>query len=248
MKPLISWNGIQKLPRPPRPIPGKSVLTHNRDKPGNMWDNRADFYDKMVMTELPYKVSQINYLDITGEDTVLDKFCGSGRISIKAVERAASLTFADESPKMLLYCKRRARERERDNLATKLIDRLHAAVAENMQKYDNVIASRTLAMEAEKMGSLANQYAAVIICTNVLGISILIGKLFEGTGEDGRVLPMVHDRKIRYYITDNKVFGYDERNVRVLNCGFTKMFPDRKGAYEFLLSLRPEAPPNKDTG
>lgn len=248
MKPLINWDEIQKLGRPPRPMPDKTPLPHEKQKPGNMWDNIAEFYNKMAMMELSYTVSQIDCLNITKEDTVLDMGCGPGRISILAAERAKSVTSADSAPKMLECCEKNAKERGITNLSTKFLDWYDVVPGENIQKHDIVIASRTAAMDdPEKLSTLANKRAGIVIWANGPSIPELVGRLFEGTEEEGKKRPpMHHDRRISYNITYNKIYdlGY-EPNVRVLEDGFCKKFSSREEAYEFLLSLRPEAPVDK---
>lgn len=61
---------LAQPPRPPAQDPAK-----------NIWDDSAEMYNQMAAMELSYTANQINCLDLSSEDTVLDIGCGPGRIT-----------------------------------------------------------------------------------------------------------------------------------------------------------------------
>lgn len=213
------------------------------------WDDISSFYNKMALMEIDYTYCQIDCLEITDSDTVIDMGCGPGRISSIVAERAMAVTSVDSSKKMLEYCRTNVANRKLSNVTTVLLDWYDVVPGDNLKKHDIVIASRTPAMnDIEKLSSLANKYVAIVIWANAPSIPEIIGTLFKGTIPDEELYPpksvhpqMMHDRSNGYNTIFNNVYdlGY-EPNIKILTDGFIKEFINRDEAYDFLLSLKPE--------
>jgi len=196
------------------------------------WNSLAHYYDKVSKLESEYTLNQIDCLDITAEDTVLDIGCGPGRISIPVAKRAKSVTALDTFEAMLQLCRENARQEGIRNITTKLLD-----------WHDIVIASRSIGMvHPEKLNAAAKKYVAMIGW--VQDDSPSIGALFEGILEDPSQRFSEPGDPIRsficgYQVAFNRVYDMGILpNVRVVKDGFKRDYPSRETAYKDLSGLR----------
>lgn len=215
-------------------------------KPSVNWDDHADFYNEMAMMELPYTGRQLDCLEITPEDTVLDIGCGPGRLSILAAERAKSVTSLDAAPKMLEHLKENARARGiADKVSPVLMNYFDVIPDENIQKHDIVYASRTEAMrDIDGLSQLARKYAAVMIWANAPSIPEIINELYLGVQADADTPHMPpRGRAQGYNQFFNRVYnlGY-EPNVKIMTDGFTKTFSGTDAALAYFWALKPDLP------
>lgn len=249
-RPLINWDAIAELTRPPMPPrePRKEQGKPQGGPPGKGiggWDNQAAFYNQMAQMEAGFTLNQLNCFDTSPEDTVLDIGCGPGRITVPMAKRAKSVTALDASPKMLEYCRQNAEAAGLTNVTTKLMDWEDADAAAAVEKHDIVIASRSVGMgDIKRLSSLARKYAVIIIWSHGCPhIPVIAGKLFEGLEEEGDRRPgppISRDRRLGNNLWYNRIYdlGYNP-NLNIVEDGFTKNYANREEAYEDLARLKP---------
>ncbi|MCL1803005.1 MAG: methyltransferase domain-containing protein [Eubacteriaceae bacterium] len=233
MKPIINWEALQSINRPPMPSPA----------PDYNWDNSADMYHMMAEMERTYTYNQLNCFDTSSDDTVLDIGCGPGRVTCIMAERAKSVTALDMFPKMLAYCTSNAKARGLTNVNPILMDWNDAQLGGPIQKHDIVIASRSVGMQdVMKLNAFANKYIVLIAWANAQNIPSIQDEMFAGTSGEGETsMPgRFEDRRVGYNTTWNMVYdmGFDP-NIRIVRDGFTKDFRSHDEAYAWLRQIRP---------
>jgi SAM-dependent methyltransferase len=251
-KPLINWDVIQELvhgrfgppPRPqgagphggpPHAMPGRGI---------GGWDNSAEFYYRMVRMEEPYTLKQLELIETAPTDTVLDVCGGCGRVAVPLARRVASVTLLDASPKMLELAHEYASEEGvEDKIQPLLFDWDDRAAAERLPQHDIVVTSRNQSIgDLDRLARLARKWVVLIIWANgAPSIPQIVGRLFEGAQEEGadRRPPGPHmDRRLGNNLFYNRAYDLGfEPNVRIVDDGYTKTFPDRESAYDFLSGL-----------
>lgn len=244
-QPLINWDALAELTRPPMPPKGKEGKPP-KGAPGRGiggWDNQAAFYNQMAQMEAGFTLNQINCFDTSPQDTVLDIGCGPGRITVPMAKRAKSVTALDASPKMLEFCRKNAEAEGLSNVTTKLVDWENKEQTAEIEKHDIVIASRSIALgDIPRMCSLAKKYAVIIIWSSGCpSIPLIVGKLFEGLEEKRQGPPMQKDRRLGNNLWYNRIYdmGYNP-NLNIVEDGFTKNYASRQEAYADLARLKPE--------
>jgi len=235
MKPLINWEEIQAVTRPPMgPRPGSDPA----------WQKTfADYYNKIASMEKIHTLNQVNALPLLPEDTLLDIGCGPGRLSVPLAERVRSVTALDMSDDVLRYCRMNADAAGLTNLTTKKLNFEEAVAGKNVERHDLVICSRSVGLHnLKKLSSFAGRIAAIVSFANAPAIPQLLANIFkETTSDDGRKPPFAafgKDRRINYNVLFNIAYdlGY-EPNVRIVEDGFTRDYPTREEAYEDLIPL-----------
>lgn len=207
------------------------------------WNKFAEYYNRVSKLEMEYTLNQVNCLDITSEDTVLDVGCGPGRIAIPVAKRAKSVTALDAFDSMLDICNNNSREEDIPNITTKLIDWNDAVIGETIEKHDIVIASRSMGMvNPEKLNAAAKKY--VVMIGWVKDDSPSIGALFKGILEDNSQSFSEPNDPVRNFINGyqyafNKVYDMGALpNVCIVKDGFKRNYSSRQAAYKDLSSLR----------
>lgn len=214
------------------------------------WNKLAEYYDRICKLETEeYTPNQLNCLDISPEDTVLDIGCGPGRISVPIALRAKSVTALDAYDEMLKRCAENARQAGVHNVTTVLMDWCDAVIGENIEKHDIVIAARSVGLtDPVKLNAAAKKYAVMIGWAPVRLPSI--GSLFEGVSEDHAMKFSDENDPIRRYIIGyqvafNQVYEMGALpNVRIVKDGFSRRYETREDAYRDLATLQ-EVPPDK---
>jgi SAM-dependent methyltransferase len=241
MSPLINWEELRQITMPPemsRMAGGEGGNTFDTDQ-------SADMYNQIAKMEKVYTLNQINAFDTAKTDTVLDIGCGPGRITVPMAQRARSVTSIDSSERMLRHCRRNAEEAGLTNVNARLLDWRKAALGENLEQHDIVIASRSVgSQDLKKVSSFARKYVVVIAWANAPNIPTVVGDLYAGVEGVRQFPPMRIDRRVGYNITYNQIYdaGYDP-NVRIVLDGFTKDFASREEAYRDLWRLQSPAEP-----
>jgi len=252
-KPLVNWEEIEKLTRPPMsPKGGKGPLGGPGRGIGG-WDNQASFYNMMAAMESEGTLNQINCFDTDPQDTFLDVGCGPGRITAPMSKRAKSVTAIDASPKMLEFCKKNAEVAGSKNVKTVLLDWEDDESVSQIEKHDIVLASRSVGMrDLKKLCDLANKYVVIVIWSHGCpSIPEITGKLFEGAEKesDRHFRPKFppRDRRLGNNLLYNKVYdmGYNP-NLKIVNDGFKKEFKNKEDAYSNLRKLGKNLDENKD--
>lgn len=232
MDSLINWQALQKLSMPPMP-------PHSQNGE-NMWDTAAVMYNKMAALEKTYTLNQINAIPLRPTDSVLDMGCGPGRITVPAAQRVSSVTAADSAKSMLAYYVENVKKANLSNVDPVFLDFNDAVVGKNINRHDVVICSRSAGLQdLEKLSSLAERIAAIVIWANAPSIPELLEKLFAGTGrENKRPRPGRSDRRVGYNLFYNIVYdlGY-EPSVHIVDDGFTREYASREEAYSDLSTL-----------
>ncbi len=246
-KPFVNWEEIEMLVRPPMPqdrpasekMPGRGL---------EGWNNQAPGYNKIAELEKEFTLNQLDCLDITSDDTVLDVCCGPGRISVPAAKRAKQVTSLDASSKMLEFCMAYAQREGVENITPVHADWEDEAAIAKVPKHDIVIASRNLAMfDTDRLSALANRCVAIVIwsfgCPSVPAVTY---QLFKNTRADGQAGPGPlpgpgKDRRLGNNLVYNKIYdkGYNP-NLRIVDDGFMKTYGSYEEAYDDLRVLGPE--------
>ncbi len=117
-----------------------------RKKSAKDWDERAQGFARRVQ-ETTYTSQIMERLPLTKETTVLDVGSGPGTLSLPIAERAAQVTALDFSGEMLKILRRRAEEKNLNNIQT-----LSLAWEDDWQQagiapHDIALASRSLAVD-----------------------------------------------------------------------------------------------------
>ncbi|MDR2486377.1 MAG: class I SAM-dependent methyltransferase [Clostridiales Family XIII bacterium] len=257
-KPLINWDVIQqmmfrRMPPPPRSPEGGGEGADGMPGRGiGGWDGQADNYNRMIHMEARFTLNQVDCFDTSPTDTVLDIGCGPGRITMPMAERAASVTALDASPKMLDHVRDNCAARGITNVDTLLCDWEDEESAAKIEQHDIVICSRTVALsDIERIAALARKWVALVIWANgAPPIPAILGKLFEGTQEDGDARPSPPfppmDRRFGNNVFYNLIYdhGFDP-NVKLVEDGFERVFASREEAESELLKLSPDVSMNK---
>jgi SAM-dependent methyltransferase len=246
--PLINWEALMSLampPMPPRPPEGADGKEPRHKGPGRGiggWDDTAPFYNRMVQMEKNYTLKQLELLDVSPEDTVLDVCCGPGRLVVPLSKRAAHVTGLDASPVMLdLLNKYAEAEGEPNKIDTILMDWEKKEEVHKLPQFDIVVTSRSAGLfEIPELVRLARKWVMCIIWANDSpSIPQITGALFEGTREGGPKFPhMKLDRRIGNNLLYNIAYdmGFNP-NVRIIDDGWEREFATREEAYTELLKL-----------
>lgn len=235
MKPLINWEELQKIAKPP--------MGHMPKMDAERQKNFADFYNKVASMEKLHTLNQVNALPLLPTDTLLDMGCGPGRLSVPLAQRVKSVTSLDVSEHVLRYCKMNADAAGLTNLATKQLDFEDAVAGENIEKHDVVVCSRSVGLHnLKKLSSFANRLTAIVSFANAPSIPQLLSNIFNGTAaENGQKPPFTaygKDRRVNYNVLFNIAYdlGY-EANIKVVEDGFTKDYASEEEAYEDIITL-----------
>lgn len=251
-QPLINWQAIEDLMRPPMPPAGGKKPQGAPGRGIGGWDNQAEFYNRVAAMEKEGTLNQINCFDTDPGDTFMDVGCGPGRITVPMSKRAKSVTAVDASPKMLEYCRKNAEEAGSDNIKTVLLDWEDEETVNKLEKHDIVLASRSVGMwDLKRLCALAKKYVVIVIWSHGYpSIPEVTGKLFEGAEDENKKefrprFPK-RDRRFGNNILYNKVYdmGY-EPNLRIVNDGFKKEYDTKDAAYDDLKKLGKNLDENK---
>ncbi|MDR0886693.1 MAG: class I SAM-dependent methyltransferase [Clostridiales Family XIII bacterium] len=260
--PFINWDELAKLAFRGM-MPGSQKEKHSKDgknsKDGEKkgmgpgrgiggWDGAAENYNRMVQMEKRYTLKQIDCLDITKDDTVLDVCCGPGRLVVPIAARAKSVTGLDASPKMLEYLDKYAAEEGVTNYKTILQDWEDKDAALQVPQHDIVVTSRSLGLhDVGILSRLARKTVMMTVWANgAKSIPQITGALFRDVVNEDEEKGYHHppfpkmDRRLGNNIFYNKVYdlGY-EPNVRILDDGWERTFSSRDEAYNELFKLAP---------
>ncbi len=231
--PLINWQALASLNRPPMPKPNVS--------PAEMWDDNAIMYNQMAQMEKEFTLNQINAMPIKDTDHALDCGCGPGRITVPLAQRAGKVTAMDVAGKMLATCQQNVESAGLNNVDFVVQDFNDPDIVAKMPKFDLVICSRSAGLQdLAKLSAMSKGRVAVVIWANAPSIPCLLDRLFEGCLLEEKKRPMpAQDRRISYNIMYNQAYdlGY-EPNISVVEDGFSKIFADKEQAYAELSKLR----------
>jgi SAM-dependent methyltransferase len=251
--PLINWDALMNMVmRPPMPpAPPEDANDTKGDAPKHQgpgrgiggWDNEAPFYSRMVQMEKSYTQKQIDLLEVSPEDTVLDVCCGPGRLVVPLSKKAAKVSGLDASPAMLKLLTDYANtEGVPEKIETILMDWENKEDVHTLEKHDIVVTSRSAGLfDIRELVRLARKWVMCIIWANDSpSIPQITGALFEGTHESGHppfAFPKM-DRRLGNNVLYNRIYdmGFDP-NVRIIDDGWERVFSTKEEAYEELLKL-----------
>jgi SAM-dependent methyltransferase len=239
--PLINWDALMSMAMPPMPPhPPKDGPQRGPGRGIGGWDDTAPFYNRMVQMEKQYTLKQLELLDVSPEDTVLDVCCGPGRLVVPLAKRASHVTGLDASPVMLDLLKSYAEaDGVTDNIDTILMDWEDKDAVHTLGKYDIVVTSRSAGLfDLRELVRLARKWVMCIIWANESpSIPQIVGALFDGTKEqEDPPFPFPKmDRRLGNNVLYNRAYdmGFDP-NVRILDDGWERTFASREEAYEEL--------------
>ena len=231
MKGLVNWKALQDL---------HAASFHKRidENPAGFWGQTAAMYNKMAQLEEDYTKNQLETIIVEPSDSVLDIGCGPGRLAVPMARKAARVTALDVAPEMLEKCQENARLAGVGNLQTLLLNWDDAAIGENIEKHDVVIASRSTGMfDLIKLNSAAKKYVFVLSFAQSPSLKEARDSLFIGASDKVTTMPP-SNRMFGYNITFNIIYdmGIDP-SVKVVQDGFCRSYTSRLAAYDDLREL-----------
>lgn len=152
MSGLIDWELLAEL----HSSPAMSQPT--------MWDAFATRYDGYTKLQQFHTEAQIDLMQLSPTESVLDVGAGPGRISLPAARRAHVVTALDTSRGMLDALERNAKEANLSNVHALHLGWEKVVPHENVQQHDVVVASRSPAMrDLQKLDALARRAVYVML-------------------------------------------------------------------------------------
>lgn len=88
------------------------------DATAELWNENADQWEERSKSETDFSRRQVESLDISPEDTVLDVCCGTGPLTVWLARRAKRVVALDYGRDMLAHVKRKAEELGLKNIET----------------------------------------------------------------------------------------------------------------------------------
>lgn len=212
---LIDWDLLDRLITPPAMAQSP------------MWDAFADRYNGYTALQSEYTKLQIDAMDLTASDTVLDVGAGPGRIAVPAAAKARAVTALDVSQAMLDHLERNARSASRGNISALNLSWQDVRPGENVELHDIVVASRSPAMnDLRKLDALARKRAYVMIFSGP-SLKSFHDSLVAGIEPDPPSANMRPSPMPGYALVFNRLVAMGlEVNVRFIPDGFSHIFRD----------------------
>lgn len=152
MSTLIDWELLNELQ-------SSSMIS----KP-DMWDAFATRYDGYTKLQGAYTEKQLDLMQLSLTDSVLDVGAGPGRISIAAARRVKSVTALDVSSGMLSMLQKNVAEAGVTNVTPLHLGWEAVVPGDNVQPHDIVIAARSPATrDLVKLNALARKAVYVLL-------------------------------------------------------------------------------------
>jgi SAM-dependent methyltransferase len=152
MRTLIDWELLNELQ-------SSSMIS----KP-DMWDAFATRYDGYTKLQGTYTEKQLDLMQLSASDSVLDVGAGPGRVSIAAARRVKSVTALDVSRGMLDMLEKNVREAGVTNVTPVHLGWDAVVPHDNVQPHDIVIAARSPATkDLVKLDALARKAVYVLL-------------------------------------------------------------------------------------
>jgi len=137
---IINWNEFRKA------IISEGRKRRDRENPGEMWDKRAEEFNRSTRGRSERTERQVASLGLDPDYTVLDVGAGTGRLSVPIAKIAKQVTAVDQSSGMLSYLQ--------DNMAEEGLSNYKAIqkrwedveIGVDIEPHDVVVASHSLGM------------------------------------------------------------------------------------------------------
>ena len=137
---IINWNELRKA------IISEGRKRRGHEKPGEMWDKRAEEFNRSTKERSERTERQVASLKLDPDSTVLDVGAGTGRLSVPMAKIAKQVTAVDQSAGMLSYLQ--------DNMAQEGLSNYRAIqkrwedveLGVDIEPHDVVVASHSLGM------------------------------------------------------------------------------------------------------
>lgn len=236
MSSLINWDVLSDL------------LMSGRMPEPDVWDKFATRYNGFAHLETEFTKFQIEAMDLSASDTVLDVGAGPGRITVPTARKVKSVTALDGSLPMLEVLQRNVKEAHLDNVSVLHLPWEDAVVGENLPLYDVVIASRSPGIrDLHKLNAAARKYVYVMLFSGP-SLKEFYDELVEGIEDppkhNGRARPaMLKGSLSGHALVFNRLceMGIDA-SVQYVPDGFTRWYKTAEEAYQDLqwLVIPPE--------
>ncbi|MDR0350053.1 MAG: class I SAM-dependent methyltransferase [Coriobacteriales bacterium] len=176
MQGLVNWRFLESLS-------GWNASAASRQT--GFWDDWASNWERRSALETEFTRAQIDALDISERDIVLDICCGTGRMSIPLAKRAKRVISLDSSHEMLELCKQKARAEDIENIDFIEADWFKIEPELDLPYCDVALACLSPASsDILKLNSAASRHCYSMSFSKAYAFYDLLADLFEGTCEE----------------------------------------------------------------
>ena len=137
---IINWNEFRKA------IISEGRKRRGHEKPGEMWDKRAEEFNRSTRGRNERTERQVASLGLDPDCTVLDVGAGTGRLSVPIAKIAKQVTAVDQSRGMLSYLQENMAEEGLSNYKAIQKRWEDVELGVDIEPHDLVIASHSLGM------------------------------------------------------------------------------------------------------
>jgi ubiquinone/menaquinone biosynthesis C-methylase UbiE len=137
---IINWNEFRKA------IVSEGRRRRGRENPGEMWDKRAEEFNRSTKERSERTDRQVTSLQLDPDYTVLDVGAGTGRLSVPIAKIVKQVTAVDQSKGMLSYLEENMAEGGLSNYKAIQKRWEDVELGVDIEPHDVVIASHSLGM------------------------------------------------------------------------------------------------------
>lgn len=236
MNGLVNWAAIRRNLFAPEGNAPKGKMD---------WNTITEMYDGMAKLEKAFTQKQVDCMNLSKEDTVVDIGCGPGRLTVPMAKKAKSVTCVDAYENMLNRCVKNAKDEGLDNVKPLFQSWLDADAVEKIGKHDIAVASRSVGMfDLIKLNQLATKYVFVMSFANAPSLREIQLDFLEGITDIHSPKSCPDARMFDYNVTFNMVYDMGANpSVVVLDDGFERFYSSKEEAYEdlrFIGTILPE--------
>ena len=236
MNGLVNWAAIRRNLFAPEGNAPKGKMD---------WNTITEMYDGMAKLEKAFTQKQVDCMNLSKEDTVVDIGCGPGRLTVPMAKKAKSVTCVDAYENMLNRCVKNAKDEGLDNVKPLFQSWRDADAVEKIGKHDIAVASRSVGMfDLIKLNQLATKYVFVMSFANAPSLREIQLDFLEGITDIHSPKSCPDARMFDYNVTFNMVYDMGANpSVVVLDDGFERFYSSKEEAYEdlrFIGTILPE--------
>lgn len=201
MEGLLNWRMLEKM---------TGWATSMDDESTAHWDTTADSWDRRRGFEKEFTEKQVNALNLSPEDTVLDACCGAGRLTLPIAKRVKHVTGMDAGENMLAYCAKNAREEGLTNVQTLHLNWHKSTPGIDFPKHDIVVACISPAQaDIVKLSRAATKHCYSITFSRPLAYRHVMAEIFAGASDEWQGDFTEKLKKLSTTSHDNRALGFN---------------------------------------